>query len=123
MRINKQALQKLCAGRGLRLKELLEKSGVSKTAYYHLVYKSRLLPGSLYDIAGALGVRPSAFLEEEGLEEKKMIKILQTTEAIMKKHPALDRDNVRHTLILLNETPLERLRRGLTRGRNRYSYR
>ena len=36
---------------------------------------------------------------------------------IMAAHPDADPDNVRHTLILLEEPPLERLQRSLIRGR------
>ena len=36
---------------------------------------------------------------------------------IMAAHPNADPDNVRHTLILLEEPPLERLQRSLIRGR------
>src|SRR6267142_5617579 len=38
-------------------------------------------------------------------------------EQIMAAHPEANRDNVRHTLILLEQPPLERLRRSLIRGR------
>ncbi len=38
-------------------------------------------------------------------------------EKIIADHPTADRDNVRHTLILLEEPPLERLQRSLIRGR------
>jgi len=38
-------------------------------------------------------------------------------EKIIAAHPDADRDNVRHTLILLEQPPLERLRRSLIRGR------
>ncbi|OHD68905.1 MAG: hypothetical protein A2W19_11105 [Spirochaetes bacterium RBG_16_49_21] len=122
MRINSSVLRKLYKDKGLLLKDLLEKSGVSKAAYYNVLYKSRLLPGSIYDLAQVLDAKPSIFLEEENPEEKKIMKVLQTTEEIMDECPGLDRDNVRHTLILLNETPIERLRRGLTRGRRGYFY-
>jgi len=37
---------------------------------------------------------------------------------IMAAHPDADPDNVRHTLILLEEPPLERLQRSLIRGRS-----
>jgi hypothetical protein len=37
-------------------------------------------------------------------------------ETVMKKHPEADRDNVRHTLILLEMPPEERLARSLLRG-------
>ena len=122
MRINKEILQNLCKIKGLLLKELLEKSGVSKTAYYNLLNRHRLLPGSIYYLADVLDVKPSLFLEEENPEEMKIIQALQTTEEIMEECPGLDRDNVRHTLILLNEKPIDRLNRGLTRGRSSHFY-
>jgi hypothetical protein len=37
-------------------------------------------------------------------------------EAVLAERPEADPDNVRHTLILLEEPPLERLRRSLIRG-------
>lgn len=36
---------------------------------------------------------------------------------VLAKHPEADPENVRHALILLQEPPIERLRRSLTRGR------
>jgi len=36
---------------------------------------------------------------------------------VLANHPHADPDNVRHTLILLEQPPLERLRRSLIRGR------
>jgi len=44
-------------------------------------------------------------------------------EKIIAAHPEADRDNVRHTLILLEQPPLERLRRSLTRARATAIYR
>ncbi len=38
-------------------------------------------------------------------------------ERILAAHPHADRDNVRHTLILLEQPPWERLQRSLIRGR------
>jgi hypothetical protein len=38
-------------------------------------------------------------------------------EKVLAAHPGADRDNVRHTLILLEQPPLERLQRSLIRGR------
>jgi hypothetical protein len=38
-------------------------------------------------------------------------------EQVLARHPEADRDNVRHTLILLEQPPLERLQRSLIRGR------
>jgi hypothetical protein len=36
---------------------------------------------------------------------------------VLAEHPHADPDNVRHTLILLEQPPLERLQRSLIRGR------
>ena len=44
-------------------------------------------------------------------------------EKIVAAHPTADRDNVRHTLILLEQPPLERLQRSLLRGRATAIYR
>ena len=38
-------------------------------------------------------------------------------EQVLAAHPDADRDNVRHTFILLEQSPLERLQRSLIRGR------
>jgi len=74
MRINARMLQKLYKDKRIAPQRLLEKSGVSKTAYYNILYKRRLLPGSIYDLAKVLGVSPSAFLEEENPEEIKIMR-------------------------------------------------
>lgn len=117
MRISKKKLEDISRKQGLTLKDLLEKSFVSKTAYYNLIYRDRLLPGSVYALADALGVMPSDFLEELNPEEKKMYDIINTTDEIISENPDIDRENVRHTLLLLEEEPVERLKRGLIRGR------
>ncbi len=44
-------------------------------------------------------------------------RLSQRVQKVLKAHPEADPDNVRHTLILLELPPLERLRRGLIRGR------
>ena len=38
-------------------------------------------------------------------------------EQVLAAYPNADRDNVRHTLILLGKSPLERMQRSLIRGR------
>ena len=43
--------------------------------------------------------------------------LMNDVRAVLAVHPQADPDNVRHTLILLEQPPLERLRRSLTRGR------
>jgi hypothetical protein len=43
--------------------------------------------------------------------------LMQSVRAVLAVRPEADPDNVRHTLILLEHPPLERLRKSLTRGR------
>ena len=43
--------------------------------------------------------------------------LMDSVRAVLAVRPEADPDNVRHTLILLQLPPLERLRRSLTRGR------
>ena len=50
-------------------------------------------------------------------------RLSQRVEEILAAHPDADRDNVRHTLILLQQPPLERLQRSLLRGRATAIYR
>ena len=123
MHISKRKLEKLTNSKGLTLKELLKCAHTSKTAYYNLLYKETILPKSIHALADVLNVRPSAFLEEMTPEEKKIRYIGKRTDQIMAENPSLDRENVRHTLILLKEEPINRLRRGLIRGRQINIYR
>jgi hypothetical protein len=43
-------------------------------------------------------------------------KLMDSVRAVLERHPGADPDNVRHTLILLEKPPIERLRRSLIRG-------
>jgi len=43
--------------------------------------------------------------------------LMESVRAVLAVRPEADPDNVRHTLILLQQPPLERLRKSLTRGR------
>ena len=45
------------------------------------------------------------------------VRLTARVEQVLAAHPEADRDNVRHTLILLEQPPLERLQRSLIRGR------
>ncbi|MFW6140210.1 MAG: hypothetical protein ACOC5S_02510 [Acidobacteriota bacterium] len=117
MHISKSKLEKLIHSKGLTLKVLLTRARISKTAYYHLLYKDTVLPKSIHALSKVLKVRPSAFLEEMTPEEKKIRQIAKRTDQIMAENPGLDRENVRHTLLLLKEDPVVRLRRGLIRAR------
>jgi hypothetical protein len=117
MRIDLAKFRKIAGKRELSLNALLAKAGVSKTAFYHLVHKSSVLPASLGALAETLSVRPGAFLTEEDPDVAKIRRILALTDRIVAGDPKLDRDNVRLTLLLLEEEPVRRLRRSLIRGR------
>ncbi len=119
MRIDPVKLRELAAKRGLNLAALLAKAGVSKTAFYHLVHKSSVLPVSLNALAEALSVRPGIFLTDENPDIARIRRILDLTDRIVAGDPKLDRDNVRLTLLLLEDAPVQRLRRSLIRGRKR----
>jgi transcriptional regulator with XRE-family HTH domain len=116
MKISQTKLKKLCANNGLTLSRLLQEAGVSKNAYYALARKESLLPKSLQAIADRLGVRPSAFLEESDSEREKARRLMEEAQEIARRH-RVDGENVRHCLLLLQERPIERLRRALVRGR------
>ena len=45
-------------------------------------------------------------------------RLMESVQEVLARHPEADPDNVRHTLILLEQPPLERLRRSLIRGRS-----
>jgi transcriptional regulator with XRE-family HTH domain len=118
MRIDGARLRRLGRAKGLTLNALLALAGVSKTAFYHLLHKDSVLPASLRAIAETLGIRPGAFLTEKNPEVEKIRRIQALTDRIVANDRGLDRDNVRLTLILLEQDPLQRLNRSLVRGRN-----
>jgi len=116
MKISSEKLKRLCRKKGLSLNQLLQEAGVSKNAYYSLARKETVLPNSIIAIAGRLGVKPSSFTDEASLEADKFTSLLEELERVLSRHKQADRENVRHTLLLLQEKPIERLRRALTRG-------
>jgi transcriptional regulator with XRE-family HTH domain len=117
MRLLGSKIKQLCRDNGIRLADLLTRAGVSKTAYYHLLYKPSVLPNSIHALADELGCKPSEILEEISPQEKLIQAVAEKTDEIMAGDPALNRENVRHTLLLLPEKPIVRLRRALIRGR------
>jgi len=109
---------KRCAKRkGMTLKDLLLQAGVSRTAYYSLVRKESVLPKSIRAIARTLEVTPTQILVDTEEEARRISARNEKVHAILAVNPAVDPDNVRHTLLLLDQEPEERLRRALLRGR------
>lgn len=116
MRISSDKLKALCKKKQQNLKHVLQNAGVSRNAYYSLARKNTVLPKSIIALAHQLDVKPSAFLEESAPMEQSAQQLLLTLDKIMKRHKKADRDNVRHTLLLLREKPINRLRRALIRA-------
>ena len=117
MKIDAEKLKELCAEKGMNLGQVLQKAKVSRNAYYSLARKESVLPNSVIRLAEVLGVAPSDFLEEPGPEVRNMRSLLAEVERIKKHYKNINPDTVRHTLILLEEKPVDRLRRALLRGR------
>jgi len=107
----------MCAVRGISVSTLLTRAGVSRNAFYSLARKDSVLPDSVTRIARELGESPLRFIEDEPALEKEARRLIDETNRISALHRGVDRDNVRHTLLLLREEPVSRLRRALRRGR------
>jgi transcriptional regulator with XRE-family HTH domain len=117
MKLSSDLIRKLCTRQGLTLQSLLSEAAVSRTAYYSLVRKSSVLPGSVTAIASALGVPPAEILESSPPAELEAQIRLREVRKVLRRHPNASFENVWHTLVLLDEPPVERLRRSLLRGR------
>lgn len=116
MRISPTHIKKLCHERGLSLNTLLKQAGVSKTAYYSLTNRALVVPITVLRLCKTLGVNPSVILEP--LDNATItVKLLQhKLEQLVRTNPLADRDNIWHTLVLLDEAPSQRLNRALQRG-------
>ena len=116
MKLSGTAVKALCEKRGIGLNELLRDAGVSRTAYYSLARKDSVLQKSIRAIAKRLDVQPSTFLQEENPAERRARNVLDDVSAVLQRNPEANPDNVRHTLLLLYEKPVDRLRRALLRA-------
>lgn len=120
MRLLHSKVLDLCRERGMTVSDALDRAAVSRNAYYSLVRKPSVLPNSIEALAEALGVPPSELLEETRSAAAKANEMAIEVERIVRQHRGVDRDNVRHTLLLLDEEPISRLRRALRRGRRNH---
>lgn len=116
MKIAGNKLKSICSERGITISELLAQSGVSRNAFYTLARKKNILPRSIAAIADTLNISASEFMEVEQSPIEKARKLHNEVDRIKKAHKDVDIDNVRHTLRLLDEEPVARLRRALTRA-------
>ena len=122
MRIAEDRLKRLCKAKGITIKKLLDDSGVSKNAFYSLARKNSILPRSITAIADSLNVCPSEFLDEPASALQRRQELYAKSQAIAEQYDDVDPDNIVHTLLLLDEKPIERLRRALTRAQ-RFDFR
>lgn len=116
MRLSGTTIKGLCRRQGTTLNSLLKEANVSRTAYYSLARKESVLPKSILAIAQRLDVKPSAFLEEDNPAARRMRTVLNDVSTTLQRNPEANPDNVRHTLLLLYEKPVDRLRRALIRA-------
>ena len=119
MKLSHSKIDALCQTQGRNVSQLLDEAGVSRNSYYSLARKEVVVPRSVLKLSAALDVPVSALLDDILPVGERMRRRQRAVESIVADHPDLDRDNVRHTLTLLDEDPLTRIRRALRRGRAR----
>jgi hypothetical protein len=122
MKVSLQRTRALCRLRGVAMGEVLRDAGVSRNAFYTLARRESVVPRSLRAIAMHLDVPVGALLEETSTPGERVRAVTAETERLVQRNAALDADNIRHTLLLLDEAPMDRLRRALRRGR-RFDFR
>jgi len=116
MRLDHEETMRIAREQGRTLTEVLERAGVSRTAYYSLRRRDSLLPRTIRELARELRIEPERLLRKAPTEltyERR----LDRAREICERFPEADFDNVWHTLTLLDLPPVERLRRSLRRGR------
>lgn len=119
MKLDAEAIRRLCETRGIPVSRVLRDAGISRTAYYSLLRRDSVLPKTVHRLATALDARESELLDDTASEERRARRRLQETRRIAQGKPAATFENVWHTLTLLDEPPLARLNRALRRGRTR----
>jgi hypothetical protein len=101
----------------MSLSSVLRRAGVSRTAYYSLVGKPSVLPGTIHALSAALGTPEAEILSvEEPSPEESAVRRIEEARQICTKYPEVEFESVWHTLCLLDLSPVERLNRSLIRG-------
>ena len=116
MRLDHEAAMRIAREQGRTLTGVLDRAGVSRTAYYSLRRRDSILPRSIRDLARELGIEPERLLRKAPTELTYERRLKRARE-ICESSPGTDFHNVWHTLTLLDLPPVERLRRSLRRGR------
>ena len=118
MELSHDAVRRIARERGWSLTEALRRAGVSRTAYYSLIRRDSVLPGTVRSIADLFGVPATDLLSaEEPSGPRVAERRLAEARAICEEYPEATFENVWHTLCMLDLPPTERLNRSLTRGR------
>jgi transcriptional regulator with XRE-family HTH domain len=117
MRLSTARIRELAASRGLSLSALLREASVSRTAYYSLARRESAFPRSVRRLADTLGVTETDLFEAVPPQRRDVDRLVAEARRIAGKHPEIDFENVWHTLLVLREPPLQRLRGSLRRGR------
>ncbi len=117
MRVSEDKIRGGLRDHGWTLRRLFAESGVSPTAYYHIVRRPEILPKTLIRIARVLGLSPSALIEDVPDAVAAATRVSRQADRIARRHPEIDIGDIRQTLIQLGEPPAVRLRRSLSRGR------
>ena len=120
MRLDISRVRRLARAQSKSLSGLLRQARVSRTAFYSLARRPSVLPSTVHALALELGVRATDLLDETvGPPDVRSAKRLRSARSICAAEPAASFENVWHTLLLLDMTPLERLNRSLLRGHTR----
>ena len=117
MKLSLRKVEALCDQQGIAVTQLLRASGVSRNSYYSLARKQCVVPESMLKISEYLNVPISQLLDDVPPSALRMRQLMDEVSRITAKHAGTEPDNVRHTLLLLAENPVDRLRRALRRGR------
>ena len=116
MRLDHEETMRIARDQGTTLTAVLERAGVSRTAYYSLRRRDNILPRTIRALADELEIDPERLLQKTPTRltyERR----LKRAQEICDRFPDADFHNVWHTLTLLDLPPVERLRRSLRRGR------
>jgi AcrR family transcriptional regulator len=118
VKLSMKKVERQCRKHGTSLARVLREAGVSRNAFYALARKESVVPQSLVRVAEYLEVSVATLLDDVPSPAQRMERLVAESNRIAGKYEGVDADNVRHTLLLLDEKPLERLRRALRRGRS-----
>ena len=117
MRFSLERTRALAAARGLSVSALLREAGVSRNAYYSLSRRESAFPKTVTRLAATLGVSESDLFDAVPERREAIDRLVAEARRIAAKLPGIEFDDVWHTLLVLRETPLQRLRGSLRRGR------